>query len=100
VVTVCTIDGCPNDATRRGRCAEHQRRRDPNRMDGRTIQRTRRLLTMRDGPGCQHPDHSAACTRALEIHHRDGNPANNHLTNLILLCTAHHDRGGHLASPH
>jgi hypothetical protein len=71
-------------------------------MDGRTIARTRRLLQMRDGPGCQHADASMlTCRGPLEIHHRDGDPANNHLANLELQCAGtHHDRGGHLATPH
>jgi HNH endonuclease len=98
--TVCAEEGCWRPATRRGRCPTHQRKRDPNRMDGRTIQRTRRLLQMRDGPRCQHPNGSLlSCHGPLEIHHRDGNPANNRLDNLELQCTGHHDRGGHLAGP-
>ena len=51
---------------------------------------TRRALILRANFKCEYVD--SDCNGALGAHHIDENPDNNELSNLLLLCNAHHKK--------
>jgi hypothetical protein len=83
----CNRPGCTGTPVYRGRCAVHAQWNAPvPRQRGRAlIQRRARLMRAR-GPRCQQ----CGGPPPLELHHRDGNPANDADANLRLLCRACH----------
>ncbi len=53
-----------------------------------------RALIERENGLCQYRDESS-CKGSLSLHHIDGNPENNELSNLMLLCRSHHKSISH-----
>jgi hypothetical protein len=88
--TVCQHEGCPNPATRGGRCAQHQLNQRGQRLNGWDGQRQRQKTIAQRGEHCE----VCGAGPPIELHHVNGNPSDNTPTNLMLVCPAHHERGG------
>lgn len=79
------------------RCPKHRkaanRRHNAKRLRGSGWQRIRGMVLKRDHLRCTFTVNGERCTatEGLEVHHRDGDRNNNHLPNLVLLCSHHHD---------
>lgn len=96
--TICTIPGCPEFATQRGKCDQHRRMADKARGTATqrgyntTWRRTRgRYLQLH--PTCEHTGCAAPAT---DVHHLDGQgpngPDGHKHSNLRALCASHHAR--------
>ena len=79
----CNQPGCPNVPIYRGRCVEHVEWSGltPRQRGRALIERRNRILRAR-GRTCQQCGDGGR----LELHHVDGNPANDDPRNLRLLC--------------
>lgn len=88
VPAVCAEAGCGAVAVYLRRCRQHQLLQ-PARSEKRVIARLRAEIIRRDGERC------AVCgaTERLEVHHHNGDPSNNRLSNAELRCRRHHPRG-------
>jgi hypothetical protein len=80
------MPGCAGVPVYRGRCAAHLQWNAPTRERGRALVDRRARLMRARGARCQQ----CGARPPLELHHRDGNPANDSDTNLRLLCYACH----------
>jgi 5-methylcytosine-specific restriction endonuclease McrA len=79
----CAEPGCLGVPVYRGRCLAHARwNPNPDRQRGRRLTERRARLMRRRGARCQR----CSAPPPLELHHRDGDPANDRLDNLELLC--------------
>jgi 5-methylcytosine-specific restriction protein A len=65
---------------------------DDRRELDRVAWRRLRARVLREEPFCLDCDRDGLTTRAVEVDHVDGNPANNSLSNLRPLCKSHHSR--------
>jgi predicted restriction endonuclease len=88
---------CPKHAKakRRKRCARQdasRRARGVPQGERRVPRAIRAKVLARFGARCAFVVSKGRCpaTERLEVHHMDGNPTNNDLANLILLCAKHH----------
>jgi hypothetical protein len=83
----CNRPGCPNVPVYRGRCPEHVQWNSLSpRQRGRALMDDRDRLMRSRGRICQR----CYGPPPLELHHLDGDPANDHDSNRILLCVDCH----------
>ncbi len=91
--TVCNVPGCPEEATRGGKCDGCRREKAAARPRNefyasakwkRVRGRYKRLHPDCETPGCVKPGH--------EVHHKDGNTDHNADGNLEALCKSCHGK--------
>lgn len=99
--SICSVPGCENDATYRGRCAEHQRQHE--RFRGTKKERgyadawpRLRLLHLHREPLCRECMKAGIVTTGQEVDHiipHDGTPELRlNSANLQTLCRHHHSQ--------
>jgi hypothetical protein len=83
----CNVDRCAGIPVYRGRCREHLTWNTlAPRQRGRALMRRRDRTMRARGARCER----CGAPPPLELHHRDGNPANDADANLELVCHACH----------
>jgi 5-methylcytosine-specific restriction endonuclease McrA len=82
----CAEPGCADAPVYRGRCSTHVQWNTSPRQRGRALMARRNRIARTRGRRCHRCGAPPTPGHPLELHHIDGNPTNDHLANLELLC--------------
>ena len=97
--SACSYPRCPNLAVKGGRCEQHkkQEQQQIDQQRGTSSERgynyrwrKTRTVKLNQDPLCQECLYEGLVRTAEEVHHKDGNPHNNDMDNLLSLCKSCH----------